>query len=276
MSDRNPSVSCIIATRNRKHVVDRAIKSVLDQTYPCTELLIIDDAGVDQTFEYLEKRYANHSKISILQNKKQMGPAATRNRGIDLANGKYICFLDDDDQWKPNKIKCQVALAEQGYDFITMTRAEYILDNHSIFKYGPKLKVITLRDLFRRNAIISVTPLIRTSLMRRIGFDTKMWCGEDYDAWIRLLKTDVTTINVNDPLVVLHKTAGTSLNQIRKNKFQGRKQIYTRHKALMNSKEKILFAFMTALKLILPDPRYHQKRIQQFIKTLISVPYRKI
>jgi len=265
MKDWNPSVSCIIATRNRKRIVDRAIGSVLDQIYPCTELLIIDDAGSDQTFEYLKKCYANHPEIAIFQNEKQMGPAATRNRGLDLANGQYVCFLDDDDQWLPNKIERQLALAEERYDFITMTRAVYVLDGHSVFQYGPKIEAVTLRHLFRRNVIISVSPLIKTSLMRRVRFNTEMWCGEDYDAWIRILKGGATTINLNEPLIVLHKTAGSSLNKMRKSKFRGRGQVYAKHKVLMNPQEKLLFHLMTLVKLAVPDPRYHQKRVQRLI-----------
>ena len=102
-----------------------------------------------------------------------------------------------------------MALASQGYDFITMTRAVYVLDGHEVFQYGPKLKKVTLHDLFRRNVVISVSPLIKTSLFRRIRFNTRIWCGEDYEAWIRILKDGANTINLNDPLIVLHKNSGS-------------------------------------------------------------------
>lgn len=261
----HPTVSCIITTRNRRGLVDRAIRSVLEQTYPCTELIIIDDASSDQTVEYLQERYADNPGITVIRNRHQLGPALARNKGTALAGGEYVSFLDDDDQWLPGKIERQLLLAAQGYDFVTMTRARYVFEGHFISHYGPKLQTVTLRDLFRRNVIINVSPLIKATLMRRVGFDPKLWCGEDYDAWIRLLKKGTTTINLNEPLVVLHKTAGNSLNKMRKNKFRGRRQIYAKHKKLMNSKEKMLFHLMTLAKLAVPDPRYHQKRIQRLM-----------
>lgn len=264
----SPTITCIIATRNRRDIIDRAIQSVLDQTYPCSELLIIEDAGTDQTVEYLKGRYGHETIISVLGNQSRMGPAATRNRGLDLAQGEYVTFLDDDDQWSRMKIERQVALAVKGYDFVTMTRAKYVLNGRYVSHYGPELNTVTLRDLFRRNVILNVSPLIKTSLMRDIKFDPVMWCGEDYDAWIRLLNRGVKTINLNDPLVILHKDGETSLNQIRQNKFQGRMQIYAKHKSLMEPGEKLRFHLMTALKFAFPDPRYHINRMKQLIGDL--------
>ena len=265
MTTYKTTVTCIIPTRNRREVVGRSIQSVLKQTYHCLELLIIDDASTDNTYEYLKERYAGFAQISVLNNQTRMGPAATRNRGIELAGGEYVCFLDDDDQWLPQKIERQVRLASKGYDFITMTRALYATGRTASSTYGPKLNEVTLRDLFRRNVIINVSPMVRTSLMRRIGFDPDMWCAEDYDAWIRVLRNNVKTVNLNDPMIVLDHSLGISLNKKRLNKLRGRRQIYHKHKELMFPGEKFLFHLMTLAKVAIPEPRHYQKSAEQMI-----------
>lgn len=251
-----PTISCIIATRNRKNLVDRAIQSVLNQTYPCRQLIIIDDASSDNTFDYLKNTY-NNQKIKILKNSTPLGPAATRNIGIEKAFGEYISFIDDDDEWLPEKIERQIILTYKGYEFVTMTRANYMISDRSKCQiYGPKLDKVRLKDLFRRNVIINVSPLIKTSFMKKVKFDENLWCGEDYDAWIRLLETGIKTINLNSPLVILHKANETTLNQNRKNKYYGRQQIYMKHKKQMTNSEKMWFIMLTILKLIIPDPRF--------------------
>jgi hypothetical protein len=101
--------------------------------------------------------------------------------------------------------------------------------------------------------------------MRRIGFDPNMWCAEDYDAWIRVLRNNVKTVNLSDPMIVLNNTFGTSLNKKRMNKLRGRRQIYARHKELMSPGEKFLFHLMTLAKVVIPEPRHYQKSAEHIM-----------
>ncbi len=112
MTNDNPLVSVIIPTHNRPELLKRAVSSVLEQTYENLELIVIDDASAERadldstfdlglitTFDYL---YLDENR----------GGAGARNVGLDAATGEYIAFLDDDDEWLPEKIERQVELFE--------------------------------------------------------------------------------------------------------------------------------------------------------------------
>jgi glycosyltransferase involved in cell wall biosynthesis len=273
MIDQHPSISCIIATKDRKNFVGRAIDSILRQTYPCDEILIIDDGSCDGTYQYLANKYNISNQLRLFRNHSAAGPAAARNKGILLAKGAFLTFLDDDDEWHSDKLAKQVELAKKGYEFITCTRANYSL-NGRISLYGEKRDFISVEDLLRRNIVISVSPMVKRTLMNENLFNPKMKCGEDYDLWVRLLLRGVKTININEPLLTLHKTGNVSLNRSRREKIAGRVEFYNCHHKLMTFNNKFNFLLNTLCKLIVPDPRYIYKKIEhKFIKsTPINVP----
>ena len=105
----DPLVSAVIITHNRKDLVQGAIASVLNQTYPNIELFVVDDASADGTKELLQKRAREEgfNYIYIPQAESKGGNHA-RNIGIQKSHGEYIAFLDDDDEWLPEKTEKQV------------------------------------------------------------------------------------------------------------------------------------------------------------------------
>jgi len=109
MANRNPLVSAIIPTYNRAHVICDAVESILAQTYRPIEVIVVDDGSKDDTLQRL-KEYGDRIRVISQAN---AGPAAARNRGIAMAQGELIAFLDSDDLWLPQKIERQVALLEQ-------------------------------------------------------------------------------------------------------------------------------------------------------------------
>ena len=107
MSDeKKPLVSVIIPTYNRKHVLTKAIQSVINQTYQSLELLIIDDGSTDGT-EKAVKEFSD-SRIRYFRYECNMGVAAARNVGVKEATGEYIAFLDSDDEWLEKKTAAQI------------------------------------------------------------------------------------------------------------------------------------------------------------------------
>lgn len=261
MVTKQPTISSIVVTKDRKAVVDRAIQSILGQTYPPTEIIIVDDGSRDGTNLYLTEKYGHTPSIRILKNETSTGPAAARNRGIHMSTGEFIVFLDDDDEWHPDKLAKQVALAKKGYEFITCTKAYYHLDNISTV-YGESHQYISIKKMMRRNIIINVTPMVKKKLLDGNTFNPNIKCGEDYDLWLRLLLSRAKTININEPLITLYKTGNASLNQSRKGKIAGRWFIFRSYKHLMSFCNKVQFLFITCCKLILPDPRYLLKKIE--------------
>lgn len=109
-----PLVSVIIPTYNRPHTIERAIRSVYSQSYSNIEIVVVDDNAKNlnarkKTSEIMKK----YPRVKYIKNQKNVGGAESRNIGIRTAKGKYVAFLDDDDEFLPSKISRQVALMEQ-------------------------------------------------------------------------------------------------------------------------------------------------------------------
>lgn len=109
----NPLVSVIIPTHNRPDRLIEAIRSVDEQSYTNIELIIVDDASDAQIKEIINKQELdNIPSIKYHKFNENKGANAARNKGIDMSEGKYLAFLDDDDRWKKNKIRKQVEVFE--------------------------------------------------------------------------------------------------------------------------------------------------------------------
>lgn len=133
-----PLVSVIIPTYNRAKYIDRAIMSVLDQTYNNIELIIVDDNG-DETearakMEEKMKKYLQNPKIHYLKHKINKNGAAARNTGIAYAKGKYIAFLDDDDFYFNDRVEISVKDLEDNRDFDAVYTSCVIYENDRIKK----------------------------------------------------------------------------------------------------------------------------------------------
>ena len=196
-----PKVSVIIPTYNRAQFIGEAIHSVLKQSFQDFELIIIDDGSEDNTKEIL-KPYQDHLSYYYQENS---GISKARNEGLNHAQGKYIAFLDSDDQWKSRKLEKQIELLEKNSEYqICYTDEIWIRDGlrvnpkkihskHSgwIFQHCLPLCIISLSSA-----------MIRRSLFEQIGFfDEQLPACEDYDLWLRA--SLVTPIHfIPEPLIV--------------------------------------------------------------------------
>ena len=104
----NLLVSCILTTYNRGSLIKRSLESIINQTYKNIEILIVDDCSPDNTKEVI-KGYSD-SRIKYLRNKTNKGLAQARNTGMENSTGEFIAFLDDDDEWLPEKIEKQLEI----------------------------------------------------------------------------------------------------------------------------------------------------------------------
>ncbi|MFI5323865.1 MAG: glycosyltransferase family 2 protein, partial [Thermodesulfobacteriota bacterium] len=105
-----PRVSVIIPTYNRLILLKNSVSSVLSQTYRDFELLVIDDCSTDDTYDEMAK--IADKRVRYIKNTSNKGISATRNIALSNTNGKYIAFLDDDDEWMPDKLEKQLNIIE--------------------------------------------------------------------------------------------------------------------------------------------------------------------
>lgn len=102
-----PKISIILPVYNRRHLIDRAIRSVLDQIYRNWELLIIDDGSTDDLQHHIIPLLTTDSRFRYMC-QDRMGPAETRNRGLKNVSGDYVTFLDSDDEYRKNHLQLRV------------------------------------------------------------------------------------------------------------------------------------------------------------------------
>jgi len=126
----NPTVSVIIPTYNRAHMVGRAIQSVLNQMYKEFELIVVDDGSTDNTEEVV-KGFGDERLRYIRLSEKSGGSAVPRNTGLKVARGEYIACLDDDDSWLDrDKLKAQVEFLSNNLDYVLVGTNSIVVDEN--------------------------------------------------------------------------------------------------------------------------------------------------
>ena len=129
-------VSIIIPYFKKKEFVKNSIFSVLNQTYPNLEIIIIYDDTDKSDLTFLKKEFYIYKKIKFLINSKNIGAGISRNKGIRLAKGKYICFLYADDYWNKNKIEKQLKFMKKKKLKISHTSYKIVNEKKNIFLLG--------------------------------------------------------------------------------------------------------------------------------------------
>ena len=202
MSKNEALVSIVMPAYNCEKYVVEAINSILAQTYRNWELLVLDDGSKDNTLRIIEEFSQKDSRIKALPNGKNMGVSATRNRGIELASGDWIAFLDSDDMWEPFKLEKQFQVVEKKSAEFLFTGASYINEEGEPFKGIFEVpEKVTYKKLRNQNVISCSSVLVKKKYFENIKME-KDEMHEDYAVWLRILKLGVTAYGVNEPLLI--------------------------------------------------------------------------
>src|SRR3972149_11623830 len=191
MEEFGPKVSVIITTHNRGHLVSKAIQSVMNQTYQNFEMVIVDDGSTDNT-EKIVKGFGDE-KIQYIRHESNKRVSAARNTGIQMAKGKYIALLDDDDEWFPTKLEKQVKKFEESSERTGLIYTGVIVKSGNTGEvFGemlPTLRGKLYMDFINRNIIPTSSSMIRKTCFQEVGFfDESITFDEDWDLWIRISK----------------------------------------------------------------------------------------
>ena len=177
----------IIPAYNRQEFIQKAVESVLNQTFKDFELIIIDDGSTDDTKKIIQSFKDKRIRYYYHFNR---GPAVARNKGIKKSSASYIAFLDSDDAWAPEKLAIQMkAMKEHPEYLISHTEEEW-------YKGKRRIKHLNIHkkkqdNIFKRSlqlcSISMSTVIIKKELTVRIGlFDPDLEVCEDYDYWLRV------------------------------------------------------------------------------------------
>jgi glycosyltransferase involved in cell wall biosynthesis len=184
----NPTVSVIIPTYNRKADLARAIRTVVAQSYKDWELTVVDDASPDGTEEVV--RSFGDRRVGYFRHRLHRGAGAVRNCGICRARGKYVAFLDSDDEWFPEKLAQDVAaFARPGGDVGLVYCGKELVDleGRLLLRRIPSLEGDLYRQLLAHDFIGSCSRVaVRRDILEAAGgFDESLPSGQDWDMWVR-------------------------------------------------------------------------------------------
>jgi len=211
----NDLVSVIIPTYNRSHFLVEAIESVLSQTYPNVELIVVNDGSTDDT----ETKLAPYmDKIEYIK-KVNGGISSAVNTGLQASKGKYITRLDDDDLFLPEKIAKQVEVFENNPDIGLVTSGCFVIDSIgriTSVKNAPDFSDYgTFLSLLFDYAIFQSTVMVLHKCHDKLGFYRK-GIGEDYDMFVRIARYWEIGV-VNEPLAKIRRHDGNITRNLFKN-----------------------------------------------------------
>jgi glycosyltransferase involved in cell wall biosynthesis len=187
-----PLVSVVMPAYNAAAFIEAAIESVLAQTYPHFELWIIDDGSTDGTPAILSAYRSRDPRIKIAD-RPHSGVVASRNHGLDLAQGAYLAWLDADDLALPHRLEAQVAALKSDPGLVIVGSAFRLLHDQGTLQ---AVQQMPESDTSIRWHCLFHSPFAQSSVMlrlealrsRRLGYDPAMKEAEDYDLWSRLLQ----------------------------------------------------------------------------------------
>ena len=186
-----PLVSVIMATYNCGQYIAEAINSVVNQTYPNIELIIVNDGSTDNTIETIAKISQQTDKIQIkVICQENKGVAAAKNRGIEAVKGEYVAFLDADDMLEPRYIETAIVSMQVGDLDAVSFNFHRTDENRNQLEIGSTID--TLRFIKFKELIKNPLPLgflvVKRHFLTNKAHDERLTFAEDYDMWLRLLR----------------------------------------------------------------------------------------
>jgi glycosyltransferase involved in cell wall biosynthesis len=232
-------VTAVVTTYNRPEPGRRAIRSVLAQTYGPLQIIVVED-GSDSGIEAWLKREGLH-QVEYARHPENRGLAAARNTGLRLAAGEYVAYLDDDDEWKPQRIDRQVRLltelsdAEQQRLGVVYCGVEVRASNrsHPLAVMLPRFRG-SMKEAIVRNGptTLSSTFLFSKAALKRAGgFDEALPSSIDHDIWMALASRSYEAHTVDEPLVIARVSSGGTMTTSTTARIRGVEQYLQKWKS---------------------------------------------
>ncbi|WP_081803537.1 glycosyltransferase [Halotalea alkalilenta] len=197
-------VSIYVPTHNRKNLVVKAVNSCLSQTYHNIEVIVCDDGSTDGTYSNLEKLYEKDERFILIRNDFPQGACVARNKAINVASGRYVTGLDDDDEFLPDRIERLIRAYRTDLSFVC---SDFIIkgeNKESIFYNSKKDKLFDYKDLILIN---QATNQVFTELwkIKKIGgFDPSFKKYQDWNVWLRLSRRFGSFLRIKEPTYIMH------------------------------------------------------------------------
>lgn len=237
-----PRVSIVIPTHERPVLLRRALASVVAQTYEDWEAIVVDDA-VSGSAELIVADY--DPRIRYMQNDGAHGGAGARNRGIREARGEYIAFLDDDDEWLPEKMSRQITALDAAPADVMFCATAAI----NVFDYEERLTdiedgIVDFSDIALRRfkGFLTSTLMIRRSVLDEVGvFDASLPSHQEAELVIRITQMHPRGVGISMPLVRMNMVShrahiGGDINR----RIKGRELVLAKHSDIFQARPILL------------------------------------
>lgn len=199
-----PKVSIVIPSYNRANFISDTLESIIRQSFKDFEILFIDDGSTDNSPEIVNNFIEKDYRVKYFR-QANSERAVARSYGISLSNSQYLCLVDSDDLWYPNKLERQVELMDANpelvFSYASVNRIDF---NNKRLPSSPRqhegYSGWVFYKLLQRNFIPSVTPMIRTEILKKIGKQvTEFIPYEDWDFWLRISRKG-KFLHIKEPL----------------------------------------------------------------------------
>ena len=196
-----PLVSVIIPAYNCARWIQGAVDSALKQDVPL-EVLVINDCSKEDLDQAMEG-YKDDPRVHYIHNTVNLGVAGTRNRGVQLAKGEYVAFLDADDLWREGKLKKQYQLLRNTGCVLCASGRELMTPEGQLTgKVFTVRERIRYKDLLRGNTIACSSVMMKTEVARQFPMHHDKDSHEDYIMWLEILDRYREVCAINEPLLV--------------------------------------------------------------------------
>lgn len=201
-------VSIIIPVYNASRFLEETINSIQEQTYSNWEAIFIDDCSSDNSYDIIKQYQKNDKRIKVIKNKINNGVAISRNNGIDYAKGEYLCFLDADDKWHPEKLEKQINFMQELNCEFSFTGYQFANE-----KCNPNGKIVLVPNKINYKQALKNTTIWTSTVMFNMGKLTKddiympnIKRGQDTATWWKVLKKIEYAYGLNEVLSYYRRT----------------------------------------------------------------------
>lgn len=205
-----PCVSVIIPTFNSADFIEETMMSVLAQSMPDLELIVVDDCSQDETLREVDRIASSDRRVRVLRQIENLGVANARNRGLDEARGRYVAFLDSDDCWLPEKLEMQLSFMAEQNAAVSITSYETIEENgdHRNFVIVPQRMNY---NQFLRNPITSTLSIVIDTNMvaHELLWMPDLRRGQDTATWLQILRAGHILHGLEEPLAKYRRRSGS-------------------------------------------------------------------
>jgi len=227
-------VSIVMPVYNAASYLEKTIRSAQEQTYTNWELIAVDDCSADDSFAMLCRMAEQDSRIRPVRQEKNAGAAMARNRGMELAQGRFLAFLDSDDLWAKNKLEKELAFLREKQAAFAFTSYEFgDSEGNGNGKVVHVPEILTYEKALSRTVIFTTTVLFDLKKIDRNLVKMPNVKSEDTATWWQILRAGYTAYGLDENLAIYRRP----VNSLSSNKIEAIRRIWN----LYRNQEKLPF-----------------------------------